>query len=75
VRCAAGSCIKSVKKCISRARTPRGHDAWEPLVDIKSEVSTLPKVESRPEFSQDHESGLRSDRGPVHVVLCDYSQL
>ena len=33
----------------------------------------LPKVESRPEFAQDHESGLRSDRGPV--VLCDFSKL
>ena len=28
---------------------------------------------SRPEFDQDHESGLRSDRGPV--VLCDFSKL
>ncbi len=36
-------------------------------------VSTLPQVESRPEFAQDHESGLRSDRGPV--VLCDFSKL
>ena len=33
----------------------------------------MPKVESRPEFAQDHESGLRSDRGPV--VLCDFSKL
>ena len=35
--------------------------------------STLPMVESRPEFAQDHESGLRSDRGPV--VLCDFLKL
>jgi hypothetical protein len=28
---------------------------------------------SRPEFAQDHESGLRYDRGPV--VLCDFSKL
>ena len=33
----------------------------------------MPKVESRPEFAQDHESGLRTDRGPV--VLCDFSKL
>ena len=33
----------------------------------------LPKVVFRPEFVQDHESGLRSDRGPV--VLCDFSKL
>mgnify|MGYP000220174848 CR=1 FL=1 len=26
-----------------------------------------------PEFTEDHESGLRSDRGPV--VLCDFSKL
>jgi hypothetical protein len=31
----------------------------------------MPKVESRPEFAQDHESGLRSDRGPV--VLFHFS--
>jgi hypothetical protein len=32
------------------------------------------EVVSRPEFAQDHESGLRSDRrGPV--VLCDFSKL
>jgi hypothetical protein len=33
----------------------------------------LEVVVSRPEFAQDHESGLRSDRGPV--VLCDFSKL
>ena len=43
------------------------------VVTQKLPVSTLPKVESRPEFAQDHESGLRSDRGPV--VLCDFSKL
>ena len=37
VRCAAGCCIKSVKKCISRARAPRGRDAWAALIDIKSD--------------------------------------
>jgi hypothetical protein len=39
----------------------------------KLPVSMLPKVESRPEFAQDHKSGLKSDRGPV--VLCDFSKL
>ena len=43
------------------------------VVTQKLPVSTLLKVESRPEFAQDHESGLRSDRGPV--VLCDFSKL
>jgi hypothetical protein len=43
------------------------------VVTQKLPVSTLPKVESRPEFAQDHESGFRSDRGPV--VLCDFSKL
>ena len=28
---------------------------------------------SKIEFAQDHESGLRSDRGPI--VLCDFSKL
>ena len=37
VRCAAGCCIKSVKKCISRARAPRGRDAWASLIKIKSD--------------------------------------
>jgi hypothetical protein len=36
VRCAAGCCIKFVKKCISRGRTPRGRDAWAFVIDIKS---------------------------------------
>jgi hypothetical protein len=36
-------------------------------------IIRLPKVESRPEFAQDHESGLRSDRGPV--FLCEFSKL
>jgi hypothetical protein len=43
------------------------------VVTQKLSVSTLPKVESRPEFAQDHKSGLRSDRRPV--VLCDFSKL
>ena len=30
---------KICKKCISRARAPRGRDAWEPLIDIKSDSS------------------------------------
>jgi hypothetical protein len=37
VRCAAGCCIKSVKKCISRAWAPRGRDAWGALINIKSD--------------------------------------
>jgi hypothetical protein len=36
-------------------------------------ISKILEVVSRPEFAQDHESGLRSDQGPV--VLCDFSQL
>jgi hypothetical protein len=111
VRCAAGCCIKSVKS-VFPARAPRGRDAWEPSIDIKSDsyyscipgyrsrstrstklfsigkitfvkpgpllsvclsvpgvhsknlVLMMPKVVSRPEFTQDHESGLRSDRRP-----------
>jgi hypothetical protein len=43
------------------------------VVTQKLPVSTLLKVEYRPEFAQDHESGLRSYRGPV--VLCDLSKL
>jgi hypothetical protein len=43
------------------------------VVTKKLSVSTLPKVEYRPEFDQNHESGLKSDRGPV--VLCDFSKL
>jgi hypothetical protein len=39
----------------------------------KKSFSNIPEVVSRPEFAQDHESGLRSDRGPV--VLCDFSKL
>jgi hypothetical protein len=35
--------------------------------------SKILEVISRPEFAHDHESGLRSDRGPV--VLCDFSKL
>jgi hypothetical protein len=40
VRCAAGCCIKFVKKCISRARAPRGRDAWGYLIDIKTAYGT-----------------------------------
>jgi hypothetical protein len=36
-------------------------------------LEVVSMVVSRPEFAQDHESGLRSDRGPV--VLCDFSKL
>jgi hypothetical protein len=39
------------------------------VVTQKIPVSTLPKVESRPEFAPDHESGLRSDRGPAEYIL------
>ena len=45
------------------------------VVTQKLSVSTLPKVESRPEFAKDHESGLRSDRGPVVLPVCDFSKL
>ena len=36
VRCATGCCIKSVEKCISRARAPRGRDAWGASIHIQS---------------------------------------
>ena len=39
----------------------------------KKSFSKILEAVSRPEFAQDHESGLRSDRGPV--VLCDFSKL
>ena len=42
------------------------------VVTQKLPVSALPKVVSRPEFAKDHESGLRSDQGPV--VLYDFSK-
>ena len=35
-----------------------------PGVHSKNLVLMMPKVVSRPEFTQDHESGLRSDRRP-----------
>jgi hypothetical protein len=40
-------------------------------------VSTLPKVESRPEFAQDHESGLRSEVGPAGTSssICDFFEV
>ena len=40
------------------------------VITQKLPVLTLPKVVSRPEFAQDHTSGLRSDRGPA--ILCDF---
>ena len=47
------------------------------VVTQKFPFSKILEVVSRPEFAQDHESGLRSmlrsDRGPV--VLCDFSKL
>jgi hypothetical protein len=43
------------------------------VVTQKLPVSALLKVESRPEFAQDHKSGLRSYRVPV--VLIDFSKL
>jgi hypothetical protein len=51
--------------CPVRIRTPGRHP--------ETSISTLPKVESGPEFAQDHKSGLRSDLGPV--ILCDVSEL
>ena len=38
-----------------------------------SPFSRILEAVSRPEFAQDHESGLRSDRGPV--VLCDFFEV
>ena len=38
----------------------------------KFHLSKILEVVSRPEFAQDHESGLRSDRG--RVALCDFSK-
>jgi hypothetical protein len=35
------------------------------VVTQKLSVSMLPNYESRPEFAQDHESGLRSDRDRI----------
>jgi hypothetical protein len=32
---------KICKKCISRARAPRGRDAWASLIDIKSDSTRL----------------------------------
>jgi hypothetical protein len=43
------------------------------VVTQKIPFSKILEVVSRPEFVEDHESGLRSDRGPV--VLCDFSKL
>jgi hypothetical protein len=43
------------------------------IVTQKFPFSKILEVVSRPEFAQDHESGLRSDRGPV--LLCDFSKL
>jgi hypothetical protein len=43
------------------------------VVTPKNSLSKILEVVSRPEFAKDHESGLRSDRGPE--VLCDFSKL
>jgi hypothetical protein len=43
------------------------------VVTQKIPFSKILEVVSRPEFAQDHGSGLKSDRGPV--VLCDFSKL
>jgi hypothetical protein len=43
------------------------------VVSQKKSFSKILKVDSRPEFSQHHESSLRSDRVPV--VLCDFLKL
>ena len=43
------------------------------ILDPHGNHRTILQVGSRPEFAQDHESGLRSDRGPV--VQCDFSKL
>jgi hypothetical protein len=62
VRCAAGCCIKSVKKCISRARAPRGRDAWVALIDIKSdsrEAVESPAVDLLQSGHTMHRTGLR----------------
>ena len=40
---------------------------------LKFRFPKILEVVSRPEFAQDHESGLRFDRGPV--VLFDFSKL
>ena len=40
---------------------------------LKFRFAKILEVVSRPEFAQDHESGLRFDRGPV--VLFDFSKL
>jgi hypothetical protein len=51
----------------SQATVPLLNSPWS------SPFSRILEAVSRPEFAQDHESGLRSDRGPV--VLCDFSKL
>ena len=50
-----------------------GFDEFALVVTQKIPFSKILEVVSRPEFALDHESGLRSDRGPV--VLCDFSKL
>ena len=48
-----------------------GFGSTRPGLHAKMFVSKILEVVSRPEFAQDHISGLRSDRGPL--VLCDFS--
>jgi hypothetical protein len=59
--------ISNLCSCISCHTVLLFNSPWS------SPFSKILEVVSRPEFAQDHESGLRSDRGPV--VLCDFSKL
>jgi hypothetical protein len=59
--------ISNLCSCISCHTVLLLNSPWS------SPFSKILEVVSRPEFAQDHESGLRSDRGPV--VLCDFSKL
>ena len=57
--------------------------AQQPWSDLKNSflnikinfVSKILEVVFRPEFAQDHESGLRSYRGPVVLLVFDFSKL
>jgi len=59
--------ISNLCSCISCHTVLLLNSPWS------SPFSKILEVVSRPEFAQDHESGLRSDWGPV--VLCDFSKL
>ena len=59
--------ISNLCSCISCHTVLLFNSPWS------SPFSKILEVVSRPEFAQYHESGLRSDRGPV--VLCDFSKL